>query len=709
MQESTTRRDALSWLSLVLRTESHNLVRWPDVLWQQLDNRIRVGESAPARVKVTAAVEREARRREGLAWFALDAQPKGIDDISLITALSPRGPLPEGGWQRITLGILCCDARGDLVVAGANDGTVRMMRAKDLVEIAYVRAHLSQVMAVCWIAEGARFVSAGLDGAVCIWDAVTLLKLMTVETGQGRLYSCASATSRFATGGSDGTAIVWNGITGEKIAVFSVEEPTGYGSEITVALSRDGELLATGSKNRSLCVWSVADGRQLAIVDAGQNNIRACPFVREDTTIVSCGGRGKVTAWEWSSTRTPLTVATTEHPLFCLSYDPESDHVVFGGEDRVVWSHAVSGEGETCRVTEHAGEVYSCSVGEGAVVFSGSDEGVVKRSRLTRQDASHGRGIGHDMAVTCCAMTADRTIIATGEGFAMRARSDSFAPPAIRPGDMAMVKLWSKNGTLAGRLPGHRIRVSGCCFAPDGVSLVVSDDGGWLTVWSATSTTRIFETHASGLGICSPTLSADSRWLAVVEAKRMVLIYDLQASTLDLSRAGAVVAGLWGVRPQIYHVSCAFSPDGSTLACATLDRHVELWQEPWKTIVARSQTAEAALIKSLVWSPDGATLVCGTEKGSLVTYDANTLVSINRFRGHAASVTSCAFTASGDILFSASEDGSARAWKWPIGAQIALLPTQGTATCVAAGGEASGCVGDEAGAVYLFHLVRGTT
>jgi WD40 repeat protein len=693
-REAPAGREALVWLCAALKAESHNLIRWPGTLWQQLDNRILVGEGAPPDLKTRAAAERDCRRT-GSVWFGLDAPPEGMDDASLTAVLAPRGTLDDTGTFRTALCIVSCASRGDVLVVGANDGTVRLLRSGDLVEIAGAPGHRSSVLAACWIAEGARFVSAGMDGTACVWDTSTLSKVMTVETGQGILRACSGAANCFATGGSHGTAAVWDAATGSKLVEFPVQPSKDFG-EIAVALSRNGRFLAAGGENGSLRVWSVSDGRQVAAFDSGQRTVRACSFAQDDTTIVSCGAGGKLNLWKWASSEPPATLfALPYYALNCLSYDAESDHVVFGGDDGVVRARALSKSAKEFEVTRHSGSAYSCSV-TGGVVFSGSDGGVVKRSLLAAPKASQRKPVGHYAGVTCCAIAAAGGLTATGEGRDIVKQKGGIAW-VVHRGVHAWVKLWARDGTPAGQLPNYGSGVIGFCFSLDGLSLLAIDDQGYLTIWSTATRTEVVKVH-SPLFHGPPVLSADSRWLAVISFSQLMGVYDLHTPVLDFSVSRVI-------RSPGNFCSACFSPSGSILACGTSGGSLELWREPWKTVIARTQAVSKGGIRSLVWTPDGKALVCGTTNGRLVVCDATSLEPIETISGHTAAVVSCAFAPEGDVLFTASEDGSARAWRWPGGTQIALLPTRGIATCVAAAEDRSGCAGDEFGAVYLFHLV----
>jgi len=167
-------------------------------------------------------------------------------------------------------------------------------------------------------------------------------------------------------------------------------------------------------------------------------------------------------------------------------------------------------------------------------------------------------------------------------------------------------------------------------------------------------------THYAGtfaghrLGVNSVALSPDGRTLATASADGTVRLW-------NVARRTPLGQPLSGHRAAVWSV--AFSPDGRTLASAGADGTVILWnvarQAP-RGPPLRGHVGEATAV---AFSPDGQTLASTGMDKTVRLWDVRRRAPLSQpLRGHTETVWSLAFSPNGRILASGSRDTTVRLW-----------------------------------------------
>ena len=108
-----------------------------------------------------------------------------------------------------------------------------------------------------------------------------------------------------------------------------------------------------------------------------------------------------------------------------------------------------------------------------------------------------------------------------------------------------------------------------------------------------------------------------------------------------------------------------FSPDGQTIAAASADHTVSLWETYGGNRNIGQLVSHGRAVTTVAWAPaeETPTLVSGSADNTVIAWNAQTGEKMRRFRGHKGIVNSVACTRSGRTLVaSGSDDGRVLLW-----------------------------------------------
>ncbi len=450
-----------------------------------------------------------------------------------------------------------------------------------------------------------KIVTVSQDGTAIVWDAETGEPGAPFTGHHGPVYSAAFSSTGDAvvTGGYDKRVLVWRpsdvrpydftrltSNSGSVVPPPKFKSLDGHEGPVrTVAFSKDGSRIISGSQDNTIRLWDAEGGQLLKSFRGHDGAVRTVAFAQSDQVILSGSHDNSIRKWnisEYEEIRVLQGQVLEGHvdSILSASFSPDGERIVTASRDRTArtWETftgqplKVFAEGHSFLATSAAFFPGGKRLATGAVDNTVRIWDVDSGTQLVRLEH-------------------------TGRAAALTVSNDG--KWVITGGDDNSAKMWNaETGELASIFKGnkdsrgHNNEVTAVAISEDDQRLLTGDSSGRVFVWDIKTQKVVLELkgHARSRITGAAFLSGTNRVLTA-SADRTVAQWDATSGkeipSLILNHPDSVVA--MSLRPNTHQVLTACG-DGS----------VRLWDADTAKVISELDRGDAK-VTDVAISSDG--------------------------------------------------------------------------------------------------------
>jgi WD40 repeat protein len=541
------------------------------------------------------------------------------------TAHPPEPRSPFGGVYGVAFG-----PGGRSLVTWGSDGTLRQWDLAAGTELRRFGQEPGALRAA--VSPDGKWLAAGYrrpDRAVQLWDVGTgeaVRSLAAADEVGTVAFSPDGRTLAAAVGKSQqpGQVVRWEVASGRPLGTLP-----GHDSDIfALAFAADGKMLATGGYDRTIRLWDPATGKELRKIGPLPTPVYQLVFTSDGRRLIGRLAENRLRFWDPTTGQEALVPDAPDGVVSAVAYAPTGKFLATASI-RTVWVWDSATAQLLAKLQGHEATVSDLALSaDGKLLVSSAQDGTVclwnpvTGKKLRRIQASQ-RWLGHvavspeGRTIACWSME-DRpdqvqlwdastgrhlrslAVVQEEPGVLPTLHSLSFSPDGRQLLTCSGTSLWLLCWDVATgqpvRLGGrHDGGVNWAAYSTDGRTVAAASMDGTLFLWeTATGQPRLI---LKGLGYTTTlAFSPDGRLLALGndgshrQLRGDTLLdpgQDQRGRVRVVNTAdGRLLHAFAGHVGGIYRL--AFAPDGQTLASASADTTVLLWDvSPWAAMVRR--------------------------------------------------------------------------------------------------------------------------
>lgn len=303
---------------------------------------------------------------------------------------------------------------GDRLASSSYDQTVKLWEVTTDRCLDTLEKHTNRVWSVAFHPQGHRLVSGGDDYAARIWELQTGQCIKTLQGHSNCIYAIAHDAHHhlLASGHEDQTVKLWDMNLQAPEQLTADLQPfrvlRGHRDRIlSVALSSDGQLLASGSADHTIKLWSPYTGQCLHTLQGHRSWVWTISFSRDYQVLASGSYDHTIKLWHVNSGECWQTLEGHPSSVLGVAFSHDGSRLVSGGYDQMIKLWQL--ETGQCLHTwqAHMNRVWAVAISpDDRLLATGGDDQTVKLWDLATGECLQTL-TGHTNQVLCLGFTAN--------------------------------------------------------------------------------------------------------------------------------------------------------------------------------------------------------------------------------------------------------------------------------------------------------------
>ncbi len=556
-----------------------------------------------------------------------------------------------GHTDAVTATAISADAKQ--LITGGSDASVKIFKSDDGALVRALPDQPGPVTSVGFHDATGMVISGSTTGIVKLWNAADGADRGSLFGHQGAIRDVGinAKGNMLLSAGDDGTLRVWRLPRASQVLAGST------GPVLSVAASRDGKWVVTGSTDKSLRLYNTADGAAVRTFSGAAAPVLGVAIRADQGQLASVDDSGDVRLFDPAQAASQDVLSGHIGPANSISYLPDGKTLLTGGDDGAVRWWALPPT--PAKPLPPAGGAVSHIVRStaGSELVAASVDGAVRV--FTAATGALARALpGHVGPVA--ALDTGGPVVASGD----------------EKGD---IRIWTLS--TAASLPtisGHDGPLTALAVNAQGTQIATSTEDGVIKLWKMPIATKTLA--GSAMPVAVAAFSADGTLVAsagIVAGKATIIVRD--------AATGAVKSTMTGHTAAVS--SLAFSVDKTKLISGSADKTARVWNIAAAQGAELGQFAMDAAVSAVALDANGQQAFCGAANGVLKQWKTADGEETRALVGHTGAVTSLQLH--GASLISGSVDKTVRQWNLANGAAIRSISHAAPVTSVTISGNGS--------------------